>query len=89
MAALGFVVNALDAPDTMADGVRGLARRHVGYGVGPEDYRAVGAALVWALEAALGPAFTPAVKDAWRSAYQALCDTMIAEGRSGDLVMAA
>lgn len=53
-----------------------LARRHVGYGVQPQHYDVVGAALVWTLEQGLGQDFTPQVRQAWLSAYSTLACAM-------------
>ena len=58
--------------------LRELGRRHVAYGVRPEHYYTVGAALLWTLEQGLGDAFTPAVHNAWASAYGTLAAVMIA-----------
>jgi hemoglobin-like flavoprotein len=53
-----------------------LARRHEGYGVRPQHYDTVGAALIWTLEQGLGTAFTPEVKAAWVAVYTNLANTM-------------
>ena len=63
MAAIGMVVHALDAPQSMLGKVEALARRHVGYGVEERHYASVGAALLWTLEAGLGEAFTPELRE--------------------------
>ena len=47
-----------------------------GYGVRPEHYDTVAAALIWTLEKGLGEAFTPEVKDAWVAVYTLLAQTM-------------
>jgi hemoglobin-like flavoprotein len=77
MTAIAMVVGSLDRFDEVAAAVRDLARRHVAYGVQPEHYGAVGAALLWTLEQGLGAAFTPPVRNAWEAAYSALSQTMI------------
>jgi hemoglobin-like flavoprotein len=56
--------------------VKAFGRRHVTYGVRPEHYYTVGAALLWTLEQRLGAAFTPAVREAWVAAYGVLANTM-------------
>lgn len=76
MATLGAVVDQLDRPDALLPTAQALARRHVGYGVLAEHYAAVGAALTWTLQQGLGEAFTPAVAEAWSTAYGTLADTM-------------
>ena len=77
MAAIAFVVGHLRAPEAMLPAVRELARRHVGYGVKAGYYGSVGAALLWTLGEGLGPDFTPAVREAWASAYGLLSGVMI------------
>jgi hemoglobin-like flavoprotein len=56
--------------------VQELGKRHVGYGVTDKHYEPVGAALLWTLEQGLGPAFTPAVKDAWTETYVTVAGVM-------------
>ena len=77
MAMLGTAVSGLSRLDTLMPAVRALGRRHAGYGVKPQHFTPVGAALLWTLEKGLGAAFTPEVKDAWATAYIVLSTTMI------------
>ena len=63
------IVRSLDRPEQLVPEVADLGRRHVHYGVRDDQYGSVGAALLWTLERGLGPAFTPAVRDAWTEAY--------------------
>jgi hemoglobin-like flavoprotein len=70
IAMLHGIVNHLSTPDRLVPEVAALGARHVGYGVKTDDYGVVGEALLWALEAELGPAMTPAHRQAWRDAYQ-------------------
>lgn len=78
MQALGLVVRSLDRLHEVMPAVKALAVRHVDYGVKEDHYSPVGAALLWTLEKGLGDQFTPAVKEAWTSAYGALSGAMIA-----------
>jgi hemoglobin-like flavoprotein len=77
MAIIGSVVSELSRLERIAPAVQALGRRHVAYGVRDEHYATVGSALLWALEQALGEAFTPDVKAAWLSAYRVLSQTML------------
>ena len=82
MSALATVVGGLQSFERIEPTVRSLGQRHAGYGVEPEHYDTVGAALLWALEQGLGDAFTDQVKEAWTAAYLALSATMIDAARS-------
>ena len=42
----------------------------------------MGAALLWALEQELGAAWTPAVREAWTTAYTVLAELMTAAAES-------
>ena len=79
MATLGVVVNGLSRLDNILPAASALAKRHVAYGVRPDDYRPVGVALLWTLEHSLGPQWTPDVAVAWTAAYKTLSDYMIGE----------
>ncbi|WP_339948926.1 globin domain-containing protein [uncultured Albimonas sp.] len=74
---LALVIESLDRPMALRGPVAELALRHVGYGVRPEDYAAVGRALIWMLEQQLGERFTPRAREAWVAAYDQLARTMI------------
>ncbi len=78
MGAITTVVTNLDDLGAVVPVAQELARRHVGYGVRPEHYAPVGAALLWTLEQGLGGDFTPDVGAAWAAAYGALSGAMIA-----------
>lgn len=76
MKTLGYCVNGLDDLGAIVPAVEALGQRHVGYGVKPEHYGTVGAALLWTLAQGLGPAFTDEVKDAWATVFGILASTM-------------
>lgn len=79
MATLGVIVTGLNDLQTLLPVAADLAKRHVGYGVEPNHYAKVGAALIDTLERELGSAlFTSDVRDAWASAYHTLAQAMIA-----------
>jgi len=73
---LTVVVKGLNRLEQILPAVEQLGRRHSGYGVRPEHYATVGAALLWTLQSGLGEAFTPEVRDAWASAYSLLSSAM-------------
>jgi len=76
MTTLGVVVNGLKDLDKVVPVAQELAVRHVDYGVKPEDYDSVGAALLFTLGKGLGDGFTPEVEDAWTTAYTTLAGVM-------------
>ncbi|HZP17187.1 MAG TPA: globin family protein [Terriglobales bacterium] len=85
---LTVVVNGLSRPEKLMPAVEELGRRHGSYGVQPQHYATVGAALLWTLQAGLGEAFTLEVREAWTSAYMFLATTMqraAAEAETVDL----
>jgi len=77
MSMLGAIVARIHDLEALSPMVGDLARRHVGYGARPAHYAAMGSALLWTLEKALGPRFTPAVEAAWQRAYGALSRVML------------
>jgi hemoglobin-like flavoprotein len=76
MAMLNSAVNGLTHLDAMVPVVRQLGARHGRYGVRDEHYATVGSALLWTLEQGLGEKFTPAVREAWATAYDMLAGVM-------------
>lgn len=76
MQLIAMAVKGLDKPEELLPAVEALGRRHVSYGVQERHYATVGAALLWTLDKGLGAAFTPEVKEAWRTVYKLLADTM-------------
>ena len=80
MATLAVVIGSLHSLSTILPAVSTLAKKHVEYGVKPDHYASVGAALLWTLERGLGASWTPEIAAAWTSAYVTLSDFMIARG---------
>lgn len=76
MAMITTAVNNLHQIETILEPVQDLGRRHVDYGVRPEHYDTVGAALLWTLGQGLGDGFTGAVEAAWTEAYTILASVM-------------
>jgi hemoglobin-like flavoprotein len=79
MATLAYVVNGLADLAQVLPAASALAKRHVDYGVKPDQYAPVGAALLWTLEQGLGPKWAPETAAAWTKAYTTLSSFMIAE----------
>jgi hemoglobin-like flavoprotein len=69
MHTIGTAVGAARNLPALTAPLQELARRHALYGVRSEHFDDVGAALIYALEKGLGPAFTPATREAWVALY--------------------
>jgi hemoglobin-like flavoprotein len=76
MQAVTIVVHGLDHFEKLVPAIEALGARHLGYGVTKEHFTLGGEVLLWTLEQGLGAAFTPAVREAWATAYGALVATM-------------
>jgi len=79
MATLATVVGGLGNIETVLPAAGALAKRHVAYGVKPEHFDQVGAALLWTLERGLGAEWTSDLAAAWTDAYALLSEYMIDE----------
>ena len=76
MQMISTAVGNLSNLEKLVPVVQALGVRHEGYGVKPEHYDTVGAALLWTLEQGLGPAFSAEVRQAWTEVYTVLASTM-------------
>jgi len=76
-AELEAIVERLDCVGDLVARTRELGSRHAGYGARPAHYEVVGEALLGALEAVLGRAFTAEVAGAWRYAYNLVAEAML------------
>jgi hemoglobin-like flavoprotein len=75
---LVLVVETLHNPEALTRALHGLGTRHVRYGVLPSHYPMVGDALLSAFAVHLQDAWTPAVSEAWKDAYAAVTQLMLA-----------
>lgn len=71
---LALIVSHLNDPEELKRRMQATSQRHIGYGVKPEHYQTVCAALLWSLEQGLGKEFTPAMREAWQSAYSIIAE---------------
>jgi len=76
MTMLQLAIEGLDAPEKFTLALHNLGVRHWDYGVQPEQYATVSAALLWTLAHALGPAFTPEVEAALTEVLSIITDQM-------------
>lgn len=77
-AMLDTAVRGLGDLNSLVPVLQALARRHAGYGVRPEQYAVVGAALLNTLEQGLGETFSETDRTAWSEVYGLVADVMIA-----------
>jgi methyl-accepting chemotaxis protein len=77
MSMIGAAVGMLDRLDQLTPIMEKLGARHQDYGVKPDHYETVGAALLETLAIGLGDAFSPAVRRAWGNIYAGLSATML------------
>lgn len=84
MAMLDTAVKLLTEPEKLIPAVKKLGAGHVKYGVKPEHYDTVGAALLKTLEAGLGDTFNTPLKRAWTAVYKTLATTMIDAANAAD-----
>jgi hemoglobin-like flavoprotein len=73
---LTVAVSSLDNLGALSKTVEDLGRRHARYGVQDSHYDSVGIALIWTLEQALGPFWTPQAAAAWKEVYGLLSTIM-------------
>lgn len=77
MGMISAAVGKLDPIEQLVPVLQDLGRRHMGYGVQPQHYDTVGAALLQTLEQGLGAAFTVEVRAAWTTVYGLMAGTMM------------
>lgn len=75
---LAFMVTTIRRHDEFVAVAHHLGMHHDDLGVRPRHFRTAGVALLDALAATLGDAWTPAVRDAWRLAYGITAELMMA-----------
>ncbi|MGE0725528.1 MAG: globin domain-containing protein [Alphaproteobacteria bacterium] len=76
MQALGTLVQGLDDDAISNEILEDMGIRHVHYGVAAAQYDTFGAALLWALQRALGRDWTADTADAWSAAYARIAEGM-------------
>jgi hemoglobin-like flavoprotein len=74
---LAEIVTSIRSLDSFDARVRALGARHRGYGVRAGHYKLMGEALLAALGAALGPAWSDELAEAWARAYDLVAETML------------
>jgi hemoglobin-like flavoprotein len=77
MDTIAAIVGALDEREIFQSIIRFSGRQHALFGVKRSHFVAFGDALIWGLEQQLGPAFSPELKQAWITLYDAVQSEMI------------
>jgi hemoglobin-like flavoprotein/uncharacterized protein YjbI with pentapeptide repeats len=77
LSALVLVVENLRNPSALGSVLSALGGRHIGYGSLPQQYPAVGKALLLTFEHYLQDDWTPELKKAWRDAYGTITAQML------------
>jgi methyl-accepting chemotaxis protein len=89
LAALVLLRKSLRDLSGITPKLRELGARHVAYGAKPEHYPVVGAALIGAMGAIAGNAWTEDYEVAWAEAFDIVAATMIAGAEAAALKPAA
>lgn len=76
MQTLKVAVESLNNLDGLIPVLEQLAKRHVKYGVKPEDYTPVGNALLYTLKVGLGERWTPELRQAWVDTFRTVATVM-------------
>ena len=76
MDTLDSIVQSIDRLDSMRGRLAELGKQHASYGVRPEQYETVTAALLFAFSQALGPDFDQPTREAWKQALGHVCAVM-------------
>lgn len=82
---LTFVVKHLERPEEWQTCVERLGSQHRAYGVEPRHYQALGSALIWTLDKAMGEEFGFELLGAWVAFYTLLAQTMQSENPSNPI----
>jgi hemoglobin-like flavoprotein len=74
---LDAIARGLDEPATLKAGLHDLGRRHVEYGVRPDHYASVGAALMSTLADVHGERFSDDARRGWLALYSSVSAAML------------
>jgi len=85
--AIATVVGGIDNPGALTGTLHELGARHTAYGVRPDHYDTVGAAILGTLEDTFADAFTPDIAAAWATFYNEVSNVMI-DGADGAAALA-
>ena len=69
---MAAIVAALDERELFQSITTYAGRRHARFGAKPTHFAAFGEALIWSLENQFGSSFTPELREAWITLYDAV-----------------
>jgi len=78
---IAAIVGALDERELFQSVIRHTGRQHADFGVSRSHFDAFGDALIWCLEQQFGPAFTPDLRSAWSTLYNAVRTEMLSAAK--------
>jgi len=78
---IAAIVGALDERELFQSIIRHTGRQHADFGVSRSHFDAFGDALIWCLEQQFGPAFTPDLRSAWSTLYNAVRTEMLSAAK--------
>jgi len=84
MDTIAALVGALDNPDVFQSIINQVGRHHARFGVTPSQLAAFGDALLATWEQHFGPAFTPELRQAWTTLYDAVRRDMLQAMKAAD-----
>mgnify|MGYP003572286830 CR=1 FL=1 len=73
---LGNAIQGLTRPESAKAVLTKMGKRHLDFGVGPQNYSAVRVAMFGALEQVLGGEFKPYVRQAWEKQFRIVEDAL-------------
>ncbi len=77
MSTLSIAINNLNNLDSLVPVLSSLGKRHINYGVKPEDYLSVSSSLIETFESFLGDRFSKKYKEAWKVLLKTVSSVMI------------
>jgi hemoglobin-like flavoprotein len=75
---IAAIVGALDQRELFQSIIVDTGRQHARFGVTAAHFVAFGDALIWSLEQQFGAAFTPELREAWKTLYETVRRLMLA-----------
>jgi nitric oxide dioxygenase len=78
---IAAIVGALEHDELFHSLIDYAGRQHADFGVSSKHFTAFGEGLIWCLQEQFGPAFTPELREAWITLYDAVQSNMMRAAR--------